>query len=138
MADAVQAAPVAATASPIDAMRVKIFVAGCVGILKGAVGACKSWLRRNATAARIDSNFTDKALAECSPSESDFKEWGDALEVCAIQYGWDFEHMPAVSLGVKTVGIFAPFASLAGEFKKEIARQRAKDEAAQSKQETAK
>lgn len=123
-------APVAAAPAnpaPVDAMRVKIFVAGCVGILRGAVGFAKKWLRSNAEAAKIDKNFTEKAIAEGSPTENDYKEWGDALEVCAHQYGWDFEHMPAVTLGVRTVAIFAPFASLAGEFKKEIARQRAKE-----------
>jgi hypothetical protein len=126
------AAALAPVAPALDGLRVKIFVAGCVGILQGAVGYCKKWVRRNATAAKIDSNFTEKALSECSPTPEDFKQWGDALEVCANQYGWDFEHMPAVTLGVKTVGIFAPFASLAGEFKKEIARQRAKDEQAKA------
>jgi len=124
------ATPVAVS-SPLDSMRVKIFVAGCVGVLKGAVGFCKKWVRRNAEAARIDKTFTEKQLSESSPTDEDFKEWGEALEVCAIQYKWDFEHMPAVTLGVRTIGIFAPFAALAGEFKKEIERQRAKDAAAQ-------
>ena len=112
----------------IDTMRVKLFVAGCVGVLKGAVGFVKKWVGRQATAARIDPAFTSKALAECSPDEAAFKRWGDALEVCATQYNWDFEHMPAVTLGVETVSMFAPFLSLADEFKKEIARNRAKDE----------
>ncbi len=119
-----------ASPAPVQSMRRKIFVSGCVGFLKGAVGYCKKWVRGSATQARLDSTFTEKTLAAASPDEADFKEWGDALEVCAEQYGWDFEHMPAVTLGVKTVGIFAPFAGLAVEFKKEIARQRQKDEAA--------
>jgi len=117
--------------SEISGLRVKAFVSGCVGILQGAVGICKKWVKGRADEAKIDKNFTDNALRECSPSPEDYKEWGDALEVCAHQYGWDFEHMPAISLGIKTVGIFAPFASLAGEFKKEIQRQREKDLATQ-------
>ena len=92
-----------AAPAQFDAMRVKLFVAGCVGVLQGAVGFCKKWVRRNATAARIDSGFTEKALADCSPTPEDFKQWGDALEVCANQYKWDFEHMPAVTLGVLDV-----------------------------------
>jgi hypothetical protein len=108
-------------------MRVKIFVAGCVGILKGAVSYAQKWCRRNAEAAKINPEFTNKAMQDCQPSPDDFKEWGEALEVCATQYKWDFEHMPAVTLGVRTVGMFAPFVALAGEFKKEIARQREKD-----------
>lgn len=117
--------------APLDGLRVKIFVSGCVGILKGAVGFCKKWVATSARQARINPDFTQKALAECSPDEAAFKRWGDSLEVCALQYKWDFEHMPAVALATETVAIFAPFISLAGEFKKEIARQRAKDEAAQ-------
>jgi len=113
----------------LDQLRVKAFAAGCCGLLRGAVAFAKKWVRKNAEAAKIDKSFADRTLAECAPSDADFKEWQDAMEVCATQYRWDFEHMPAVSLGVKTVGIFAPFVSLAGEFRKEIARQRAKDQA---------
>lgn len=123
-----------ANPAPLDGLRVKIFVSGCVGILKGAVGFCKKWVANSARQARINPDFTAKALAECSPDEAAFKRWGDSLEVCALQYRWDFEHMPAVALATETVAIFAPFASLAGEFKKEIARQRAKDESQQPKE----
>lgn len=129
--------PLAATPAnpaPLDGLRVKIFVSGCVGILKGAIGFCKKWVANSARQARINPEFTQKALAECSPDEAAFKRWGDSLEVCALQYRWDFEHMPAVALATETVAMFAPFLSLAGEFKKEIARQRAKDEAQQPKE----
>ena len=121
-------APAPVDCAPAGVLRRKIFVAGCVGILKGAVGWCKKWVRKNAAAAKINPDFTEKAITAGQPEEADFKEWGDALEVCAEQYGWDFEHMPAVTLGVKTIGIFAPFAMLAKDFREEIARQRAKDE----------
>lgn len=118
--------------SATSEIRRKIFVAGCVGLLKGAVGYVKKWVGRKAEAARIDKAFTEKTLRECEPDADAFKRWGDALDVCAAQYSWDFEHMPAVTLGVETVAIFAPFAALAGEFKKEIDRQRQKDLAGQA------
>jgi hypothetical protein len=114
----------------VDPLRVKLFVAGATGVLKGAVQFCKSWCKKQAFAARIDPEFTAKALAEAEPGPEGYKAWGDALEICAKQYGWDFEHMPAVVLGVETFRIFAPFAGLASEFRAEIKRQRDKDEAA--------
>ena len=122
-------AAIAPVVAEIDAIRVKVFVAGCVGILKGAVGFCKKWVAKNAREARINPDFTAKAIADCSPDEAAFKRWGDSLEVCAKQYNWDFEHMPAVALATETAGMFAPFIALAKEFRQEIARQRAKDEA---------
>ena len=46
-------------------------------------------MRQNAAAAKINSEFTEKAITAGQPQETDFKRWGDALEVCAEQYGWD-------------------------------------------------
>jgi hypothetical protein len=109
-------------------LRLKLLVSGAVGALKGAVRFCKGWVKRKAVEARIDPEFTEKALKEAEPGDEGYKAWGDAFEVCAVQYGWDFEHMPAVVLGVETFKIFAPFAGLASEFKAEIKRQREKDE----------
>lgn len=111
----------------LDQLRVKAFAAGACGILRGAVALVKKWVARKAADAKIDTAFTTRTLAECQPSDTDFKEWQEAAELVAMQYRIDFEHMPAVNLAAKTVAIFAPFVGLAGEFKKEIARQRAKD-----------
>lgn len=117
----------------LDPLRVKLFVAGCTGILKGAVAFCKSWVKSAAGEAGIDQAFTEKTLGEATPGPDDYKSWGDALEVCANQYGWDFEHMPAVVLGVETVKIFTPFVLLHREFAAEIKRKREAEEARSTK-----
>ena len=130
-------APLQAVNSDITGLferRCKMFASGCLGLLKGAVSGAKYWTRNQAVEARIDAAFVEKTLAAATPEEKDYEEWREACELCAHQYKWDFEHMPAIHLGAKTIGIFAPFAMLANDFKKEIARQRAKDEAAQPKE----
>ena len=112
-----------------DPLRGKLFVAGCAGILKGAVAFCKSWVKSKASEAGIDKAFTEKPLGEAMPGPDDYNSWQNALEVCAHQYGWDFEHMPAVVLGVETVKIFTPFVLLHREFAAEIKRNREAAEA---------
>jgi hypothetical protein len=112
----------------VDPVRVKLFVAGCKGVIKGAVAFCKGWCRGQAKEAGIEPGVADAILAAANV-EDDYKGWCDALEVCANQYGWDFEHMPAVVLTVETGKIFVPFWQMAREFRAEIARQRAADEA---------
>ena len=119
------AAPVRAGTDPL---RVKLLVAGAVGALKGAVSFVIGWCKRQAGEAGLDKEFTEKTMEAANPGAEDYKAWGDAFEVCANQYGWDFEHMPAVVLVVETGKIFAPFVGLAQDFRAEIKRNRERQE----------
>jgi hypothetical protein len=118
----------APAAAGIDPLRLKLLVAGAVGALKGAVRFAKGWCKRQAGEAGLDKEFTEKTLLAADPGPEDYQAWGEAFEVCAKQYGWDFEHMPAVVLAVETGKIFAPFVGLAQDFRAEIKRNRERQE----------
>lgn len=101
-----------------------LFSRSISSMVKGAFSFAKSFVRKKAKQAGMDSGFTENALRECEIEPAVQADFDEALKIVLEKYGAKTEYAPEIALAVATGRMAGPYLLLLQTFNAEIERRK--------------
>lgn len=122
MVEETGSAPAASAVNPVhDAL----FSRSIASAVRGVLGWAKSLVRKKAKQAGSDSDFTEKAIAECEVEPQVMEDFNTSLAIVLEKYNAKTEYAPEIALAISAARLVVPYATLLQTFNAEIERKKA-------------